>query len=76
MKRFWKDVGIGKKDNGLTITLDKRSLKTPSGNTLVVPPNKTLLASLIAAEWDTQEKLLKPHALPLVCQSNYPLVRS
>ena len=52
----------------LAITLDKRALKTPSGKTLLLPTNKSLLASLIAAEWDHQETLLKPHALPMVTQ--------
>lgn len=66
MRRFWDDVGIEKRGDSLTVTLDNRALKTPSGNTLLLPQNKTLLASLIAAEWDHQETLLKPHALPVV----------
>ncbi|KAG2020768.1 hypothetical protein CC2G_006073 [Coprinopsis cinerea AmutBmut pab1-1] len=65
MKRFWKEVGIGKKGDDFTVTLDKRALKTPSGNTLLLPSNKGLVAALIAAEWDHQETLLKPHALPM-----------
>ena len=69
MKRFWKDVGIERRQNMLAITLDKHALKTPSGNTLLLPTNKSLVASLIAAEWDHQETLLKPHALPMVTQS-------
>lgn len=69
MKRFWKDVGIERRQNMLSITLDKHALKTPSGNTLLLPTNKSLVASLIAAEWDHQETLLKPHALPMVTQS-------
>lgn len=66
MKRFWKDVGIAKRDDKLAVTLDNRPLKTPSGNILELPKNKTLLATLIAAEWDHQETLIKPHALPMV----------
>ncbi|TFK72183.1 ATP12-domain-containing protein [Pluteus cervinus] len=65
MQRFWKDVGISPEDNAFCVTLDDRSLKTPSGNTLLIPKQKTLLATLIAAEWDSQEKVLKPHALPM-----------
>lgn len=68
-KRFWKEVGIEKRGDSLTITLDKRALKTPSGQPLLLPLNKTLPAALIAAEWDNQEVLLKPHALPMVMQS-------
>jgi len=48
------------------VTLDGRALKTPAGQTLLLPLDKTLPASLIAAEWDHQEILLKPHALPMV----------
>ena len=48
------------------MTLDRRALKTPAGQTLLLPLDKSLPASLIAAEWDHQEILLKPHALPMV----------
>ncbi|TFK42974.1 hypothetical protein BDQ12DRAFT_703285 [Crucibulum laeve] len=64
-QRFWKDVGIEKRGDQVTVTLDKRALKTPSGNTLLLPPQKSLLATLIAAEWDNQEIVLKAHALPI-----------
>lgn len=66
LKRFWKIVGIGKKGKDFTVTLDNRPLKTPSGNTLLLPEDKKLLATLVAHEWETQETLLKPHALPMV----------
>ncbi|KZV70654.1 ATP12-domain-containing protein [Peniophora sp. CONT] len=64
-KRFWKEVGIESKDGVLSVTLDKRSLKTPDGNKLAVPQEKRLLATLIANEWDNQILLLKQHALPM-----------
>ncbi|KIM49420.1 hypothetical protein M413DRAFT_438599 [Hebeloma cylindrosporum] len=64
-KRFWKDVGIEKREGSLVVTLDGRALKTPAGQTLLLPLDKALPASLIAAEWDHQEILLKPHALPM-----------
>lgn len=66
MKRFWTDVGVEKRGNGIAVTLDARALKMPSGKTLLLPQTKNLLASLIAAEWENQEILLKPHALPMV----------
>jgi len=49
----------------LTVTLDKRPLKTPSGKLLTVPASRPLLASLIAHEWDSQDNVIKPHALPV-----------
>jgi ATP synthase mitochondrial F1 complex assembly factor 2 len=72
LKRFWKTVGIDKQGDAFTVTLDKRPLKTPAGKTLLLPKNKALLATLIAHEWETQETLLKPHALPMVLASRYP----
>ena len=71
-KRFWKEVGIERRGDSLTVTLDKRALKTPAGQTLLLPLNKTLPAALIAAEWDNQEVLLKPHALPMVKMQSLP----
>ncbi len=53
------------------MTLDKRPLKTPAGKTLLLPESKALLATLIAHEWEAQETLLKPHALPMVWTSHY-----
>ena len=82
LKRFWKNVGLEENhgtlpdlcmevkthftQDGLTVTLDKRPLKTPSGNTLLVPKRKRLAATLVANEWDIQDKVLKAHALPMV----------
>ncbi|PAV24318.1 ATP12-domain-containing [Pyrrhoderma noxium] len=65
LKRFWKTVGIDSKPDGLAVTLDKRTLKTPSGNALIVPHKKRLVATLIANEWENQDKVLKAHALPV-----------
>ena len=52
--------------DGLSITLDKRPIKTPSGKKLLLPHSKILAATMIAAEWENQEKVLKSHALPMV----------
>jgi len=65
MKRFWKKVDVKANAEGITVTLDQRTLKTPSGNLLVLPHRKHLIAALIAHEWENQEKALKPHALPM-----------
>ncbi|KAI9570417.1 hypothetical protein HD554DRAFT_2081875 [Boletus coccyginus] len=65
LKRFWKTVGIDTRTDGIAVTLDERALKTPSGHTLLLPENKRLVATLIANEWENQEILLKPHALPM-----------
>lgn len=67
LKRFWKTVDLQKNEAGYAITLDKRPLKTPSGNKLNIPHDKQLVANLIANEWENQKTLLQPHALPMVC---------
>lgn len=66
MTRFWKTVGVEKRGENLAVTLDNRALKTPEGATLMVPENKSLVAGLVAAEWEHQSTQLKPHALPMV----------
>jgi len=71
MKRFWKKVELEDSpsqlggDAQLVVKLDNRPLKTPGGNPLFLPTTKRLAASLIAQEWDSQDKLIKPHALPM-----------
>lgn len=75
LKRFWKSVGIESRDNGLAITLDKRPLRTPGGKPLLLPQHKRLVAALIATEWENQETLLKPHALPVVRMLDLSTIR-
>lgn len=49
-KRFWKASSIEAAENGFTLLLDGRSVKTPAGAVMVLP-NRTL-AQAIQAEWD------------------------
>ncbi|PLW17746.1 hypothetical protein PCANC_09082 [Puccinia coronata f. sp. avenae] len=66
LRRFWKTVDVHEQEDGqYSIRLDLRNLKTPSGNPLVLPRNKLVLATLIAREWDEQRKILKQHSLPM-----------
>ena len=51
-------------NNWFGITLDGRSVSTPMGSPLAVPSKQ--LAWMIAAEWDAQEKELKPTQMPLM----------
>jgi ATP synthase mitochondrial F1 complex assembly factor 2 len=50
-------------------------LKTPEGNALLIPKSKRLLAALVANEWESMDKLVKHHALPLVCPSCFSLLQ-
>ncbi|KAM0792369.1 hypothetical protein ACM66B_005049 [Microbotryomycetes sp. NB124-2] len=66
MRRFWKQVAIDTKADGtLSVLLDKRTLKTPSGKPLSLPRDRLPLAVLIADEWENQVAVLKPHTLPM-----------
>lgn len=71
MRRFWKTVGIqpepstSSEPTSYTVTLDGRSLKTPSGKKLVIPANRATLAMLIANEWENQKKIMKVSGLPM-----------
>ncbi|KAF8484397.1 ATP12-domain-containing protein [Gautieria morchelliformis] len=64
-KRFWRTVGVEYRSGSILVTLDKRPLKTPAGAILNIPRSKPLLATLIAHEWDNQEILIRPFALPM-----------
>jgi ATP synthase F1 complex assembly factor 2 len=68
-RRFWKSASVGRREDAYTVFLDHRVLKTPSGNPVLVPLQKPLVAALVAAEWENQETLTKPHALPMVRMS-------
>nr|CDI52438.1 related to ATP12-F1F0-ATPase complex assembly protein [Melanopsichium pennsylvanicum 4] len=66
--RFWKTVTLAPPSSsidGFTILLDSRAIRTPSGQTIVIPKERELLATCIAQEWSEQEQTLKPHTLPL-----------
>lgn len=76
VKRFWKKVTVqpitnnnnnnNNEDAKYAITLDTRSLRTPSSKTpLHFPSSQKLLADLVGAEWEAQGKTLKGMALPL-----------
>lgn len=74
LKRFWKEVTLAQDpaDGSWSVLLDKRILKTPSGKKLALPAEKRAAALVIAHEWDRQNKLLKPHSLPMVRRHQLP----
>jgi hypothetical protein len=55
----------------LTIMLDKRVLKTPEGHPISIPASKRVLASIVAQEWEAQDKVTKHYALPAVGAPSY-----
>lgn len=70
-KRFWSDVTVAQKDDGFTILLDGRQVKTPAKAVLVVPTRA--LAELVAQEWDAQEGDVNPETMPMTRAANAAL---
>ncbi|CAO1630981.1 unnamed protein product [Parajaminaea phylloscopi] len=67
MKRFWKSVALhtDPKSSHHEVQLDGRPLRTPEGSPLRIPADSRLAASLVAHEWNEQNKIIKSHALPM-----------
>ncbi|KAJ1951730.1 chaperone [Dispira parvispora] len=66
--RFWKRVTLEpttESGGGWTVNLDQRAIRTPAGQRLVLGPHQRTLGLLLVGEWDSQDRVLKPHALPL-----------
>jgi chaperone required for assembly of F1-ATPase len=67
-KRFWKAATAEACDNGFTVRLDARPVKTPAKQALLLP---TLdMAQAVAAEWDAQQGLIRPEVMPLTRAAN------
>ncbi|KAI8813804.1 hypothetical protein BJ742DRAFT_787508 [Cladochytrium replicatum] len=66
IKRFWKTATFGADDDGSHfVALDSRKLRTPDGKPVRIDAERYGLAAAIAAEWEKQDKMLKPTSLPL-----------
>jgi chaperone required for assembly of F1-ATPase len=62
-KRFYKTAGVAKTDDGWTVELDGRRIRTPMKNALVVPTER--FAALMADEWAAQGERIDPQTMPL-----------
>lgn len=67
-KRFWKEACVVEADQGHTVELDGRSVKTPAKRKLVVPTHA--MAQAIAEEWDAQEGEIDPGQMPVTRSAN------
>ncbi|KAL1923971.1 uncharacterized protein VTP21DRAFT_7006 [Calcarisporiella thermophila] len=65
MRRFWKTATVHEMEGKLTVALDGRPIKTPDGQKILLTSGQRPLAGLLAAEWDSQARVLKTHSLPL-----------
>ena len=73
-KRFYKTVGTAKADGGWTVLLDGRTLKTPGKLPLIAKSKPH--AELVAAEWEAQDEIIKPHLMPVTRLYNVALERT
>ncbi len=67
-KRFWKKTTVASLDQGWTVHLDDRPVKTPGKASLVLPTQR--LAVAIAAEWNAQSERIDPSGMPLTRAAN------
>ena len=69
-KRFYERASVGEPagEGGFAILLDGKPIKTPQRRALAAPVKA--LADLIAREWDAQDKVIDPAAMPLTRLAN------
>ena len=62
-RRFWTTTAVEPVPGGWELRLDERVLRTPGKLPLVLPTQA--LAQAVAAEWDAQQGVIDPGAMPL-----------
>lgn len=67
-RRFWKAADVAEADQGYTVHLDGRPVKTPAKAALILPSQA--LAQRIAAEWDALEEAIDPTLMPFTRTAN------
>lgn len=67
-KRFWKEAKACETEDGFTVELDARRVKTPAKATLLLP--SAAMAEAIAAEWDAQVEGINPETMPFTRSAN------
>lgn len=73
MKRFYKEAAAVAGDDGWSIALDGRAVRTPARAALLLPTEA--LAQAVAAEWGSQGEEIKPLTMPLTGLSNAAIDR-
>lgn len=67
-KRFWTNSTVVAAEDGYTVELDGRRVKTPAKASLVLPTRA--MAEAVAAEWDAQVKEVNPAVMPFTRSAN------
>jgi len=70
-KRFYKAVTIEAEDNGFSVRLDGRPVRTPARNVLVLPTQDAAL--LVAQEFSSQQEVIDPAKMPVTRLANTAL---
>lgn len=72
-RRFWSEASVDRAASGagFVVRLDARQVNTPGKQPLVVPSRA--LAEAIAAEWQAQEEVIDPRAMPFTRMANSAL---
>jgi chaperone required for assembly of F1-ATPase len=68
MRRFWKEVSLHNGDDGYTVQLDGRLLKTPKKHALYL--STQALAEAVKAEWDVVGEVIDPLQMPMTGFAN------
>lgn len=74
MKKFYTLVSTKRTDEGYSVQLDGKTVKTPSGQELVAPSKA--LAEAIAAEWSAQGEVVDPASMSLTALLNTAIDRA
>lgn len=67
-RRFWTASAVTPAGEGFEVLLDDRPLRTPGKLPLLLPTEA--LARAVAAEWDAQNDVIDPNAMPLTRAAN------
>lgn len=70
-KRFWTEASVVTTENGYSVQLDGRSVKTPAKALLEVPT--AAMAEAIKLEWDAQSEKIDPMTMPVTRTANSAL---
>jgi len=68
LKRFWQAVEVIPSNDGFTVTLDGRNVRTPGKALLAVPTEE--MARHIASEWEAQTDRVDPRTMPWTRSAN------
>lgn len=68
LARFYAKAGVEETPGGARLALDRKPVRTPAKNELIVPTRA--LAEAIAAEWNAQGEKIEPATMPLTRLAN------